>query len=40
MVEQFQKECLESGAVKPGDKYTFLRVKSEKKEKSSDPVKS
>ena len=43
VLEQFQKECTETGAVKPGDKYTFLRVKADKpaeKEKSSEPKKS
>lgn len=33
-LEAFQKELLASGAVKPGDSYTFLRVKSEKKSSS------
>lgn len=42
MVEQFQKDCIEAGAVKPGDKYTFLRVKADRpnKEKGSEPAKS
>jgi hypothetical protein len=38
VLEAFQKELVDSGAVKPGDKFTFLRVKSEKK--SSSPKKS
>lgn len=33
VLDAFQKELIDSGAVKPGDKFTFLRVKAEKKEK-------
>lgn len=40
VLEAFQKELIDSGAVKPGDKFTFLRVKTEKKEKVVAPKKS
>lgn len=33
ILEQFQQELIDSGAVTPGEKFTFLRVKAEKKEK-------
>jgi hypothetical protein len=45
-VAKFQQELIEKGAVKPGEPYTFLKVKAEKKEtketgceKPSEPAK-
>lgn len=40
VLNSFQQELIDTGAVVPGDKFTFLRVKAERKEKGSDEKKS